>query len=43
MIRHAPPHHPIGSELVRLGFLIALAWATVWLLLPAILESAART
>ena len=43
MIRHAPPRHPIGSELVRLGVLIALAWASVWLVLPALLESAAGT
>jgi hypothetical protein len=41
MIRHASHRHPIGAEVARLGILVALAWATVWLVLPTVLEFAA--
>jgi hypothetical protein len=40
MIHPGGRPHPIAAELLRLGILVALAWATVLGLLPAILDSA---
>lgn len=43
MIRSARARHPLGSEILRLGLLLALAGAAVLGLLPSLLESAAGT
>jgi len=43
VIRHPANRHPVASELVRLGLLLMLVAGAVLGILPALLESAART